>query len=279
MEDWAGSVNMKLDEARVCILRVGGTNCDSETRIAFENSGIKVEVVHFNELVKKNSLLHYDVLVVPGGFSHGDYVRAGAIWGKQLMAKIGKEIRRFVEEERLILGICNGFQVLVEAGLLPQFDGISPFPEAALATNIPSGYNCRWTNIKCERNDGAFTQLVTKTVMRVPVAHAEGRFIFLKEKETTCLERLLDNNQLVFRYSDPSGNYAKGRYPLNPNGSFYDIAGISNPAGTILGLMPHPERAYFGWQLPDWTRDEKIPLFGDGKIIFDSIAAYLRRQT
>jgi len=269
---------MKLNEARVCILRVGGTNCDFETRIAFECSGMNAEVMHFNELVKKNYLLNYNVLVVPGGFSHGDYVRAGAIWAKQLMAKLGKDIRRFVEEEHLILGICNGFQVLVEAGLLPQFKGISPFPKAALATNVPSGYNCRWTHIKCESSDCAFTKLVPKTVIRIPVAHSEGRFIFLKDEETKCLERLLNNNQLIFRYSDSSGTYANGEYPLNPNGSFYDIAGICNPAGTILGLMPHPERAYFGWQLPDWTRDEKMPMFGDGKLIFDSVAEYLRKQ-
>jgi len=141
---------VKREEIRVCILRVGGTNCDVETKRAFQKSGMKAEVIHFNQLVKQQNLLDYNVLVIPGGFSHGDYVRAGAIWAKRLMAKLGKDVNKFVDEERPILGICNGFQVLIEAGLLPQFNGVSLFPEAALGTNVPSGYNCRWVYLKRE---------------------------------------------------------------------------------------------------------------------------------
>ena len=107
---------MKRGEIRVCVLRVGGTNCDAETRRSFEALGVRAEVVHVNEIVKKRSLLEYDVLVFPGGFAYGDYVRAGAIWAKWILAKLGKELKAFVDEGRLILGICNGFQVLVESG-------------------------------------------------------------------------------------------------------------------------------------------------------------------
>jgi phosphoribosylformylglycinamidine synthase len=247
---------------------------------AFQDAGMKTEVVHYNELVRQRNLLNYHVLVIPGGFSHGDYVRAGAIWAKRLMATLGKEIEHFMREERPILGICNGFQVLVEAGLLPGFDGASQYPQAALATNTPSGYNCRWVFLRNE-NKGTcvFTKKAPpKALMRIPVAHSEGRFMFPREDEERYIERLLENDQLVFRYCHPDGEYPEGEYPSNPNGSFRDIAAICNPSGTVFGLMPHPERAYFGWQLPDWTTRDVVPDFGDGKLIFESVAEYLSKR-
>lgn len=271
---------MKREEINVVVIRVGGTNCDLETKRAFEDSNMKTEIVHFNQLYREKSLLDYDILVIPGGFSHGDYVRAGAIWAKRLMARLGKQIKQFVDEDRPILGICNGFQVLVEAGLLPQFGEISSTPEASLGTNIPSGYNCRWVYLKLEdRNRCIFTRKAPlKRVLRIPVAHAEGRFILAREKRRKQLEKLDENHQIVFRYCHSNGETANGEYPSNPNGSLYDIAGISNPSGTTFGLMPHPERAYFGWQLPDWTRNYAPPTFGDGRLIFESVAEYLARK-
>ena len=271
---------MKLDEARVCILRVGGTNCDAETQRAFQSSGLPAEVVHFNQLVRHRNLLDYHVLVVPGGFSHGDYVRAGAIWANRLMAKLGGEIARFINEERPILGICNGFQVLIEAGLLPGFDGASKYPLAALATNTPAGYNCRWTFLTYQnRGKCVFTrQVAAKSVLRVPVAHSEGRFMFAREREEEYFRRLLENDQLVFQYCNPDGNQARGTYPSNPNGSFRDIAAICDSSGTIFGLMPHPERACFGWQLPDWPEKDTVPSFGGGRLVFDSVAEYLTKR-
>lgn len=271
---------MKREEIKICVLRVGGTNCDAETKRSFKELGVQAEVAHVNEVVKQRSLLDYDVLVFPGGFSYGDYVRAGAIWAKWIVARLGKELETFVDEGRSILGICNGFQVLVEAGLLPGFDGISLQPEAALATNIPPGYNCRWISLKHE-NKGrcAFTWKIPKEmVLHVPVAHGEGRFIFAKEKEKQLLEKLRENDQLVFRYCDRNGEPAEGKYPLNPNGSFFDIAGICNPEGTVFGLMPHPERAFYWWQQPDWTKQERMEQYGDGKLVFESIVAYSEKR-
>lgn len=273
-------MKMKRDDIIVCIMRVAGTNCDAETRRAFDDLGVKAEVVHSNEIAKKGNLLDYSALVFPGGFSHGDYVRAGAIWAKETFAKIGDDLREFAEGERPILGICNGFQVLVESGLLPGFEGISEWPEAALATNTPIGYRCSWVYVRHE-NSGkcVFTQKIPKgRVLRMPVAHAEGRFVFPKEDETRYLERLHDNDQLVFRYCDEKGGYAKGEYSTNPNGAFHDIAGICNPAGTVFGLMPHPERAYYGWQLPNWTRMDRTPTYGDGQLIFESMVEYLMKK-
>jgi phosphoribosylformylglycinamidine synthase len=273
-------MSMKREEIKVCVLRVGGTNCDAETRRSFEELGVRAEIAHVNEVVKKHSLLDYDVLAFPGGFSYGDYVRAGAIWAKWIVAKLGKDLVKFVDGGQPILGICNGFQVLVEAGLLPGFNGISSQPEVALATNIPPGYNCRWINLKHE-NGGkcAFTRKIPRgRVLHVPVAHGEGRFVFAKEKEKQLLEKLRENDQLVFRYCGRDGEPAEGRYPLNPNGSFFDIAGICNPEGTVFGLMPHPERAFYWWQQPDWTRQERMQQYGDGKLVFESIVGYLEKR-
>jgi phosphoribosylformylglycinamidine synthase len=268
---------MRLEEIKICVLRVGGTNCDMETKHALQAFKVKAEILHVNEIVKDRKLLEYDALVIPGGFSYGDYVRAGVIWAKWLVAKLGKELKKFIDEERPMFGICNGFQVFVEAGLIPGFEGRSIYPEAALTTNVPPGYNCRWIYVKNENNGNClFTKKLHKgEVLRMPVAHSEGRFIFSKEKETKFLQRLYENDQVVFRYCNEMGEYADGRYPVNPNGAFHDIAGICNPEGTIFGLMPHPERAFYWWQQPDWTSQNRLLQYGDGKIIFESLIEYL----
>jgi len=271
---------MKQADVQVCIVRVGGTNCDAETKRAFIDLGVKAEIRHLNEIVEKDGLVACNVLVFPGGFSFGDYVRAGAILAKGFLAKLGTQLERFVDEGKPILGICNGFQVLVEAGLLPGFEGATEYPEAALATNVPMGFRCRWVHLKHEGSGRCiFTSKIPKgKVLRMPVAHAEGRFLFSKEKEKEYLDLLLTNGQLVFRYCRETGRYADGGYPANPNGSFYDIAGICNPEGTVFGLMPHPERAYYGWQPPDWTRVETPRKWGDGRLVFESTIEYVTRK-
>ncbi len=272
---------MKLNEVKVCILRVGGTNCDAETQRALEDVGVKADIVHLNRLVAEKSLLDFSALVLPGGFAYGDYVRAGAILAKGIAARLERQLRQFVKEERPILGICNGFQVLVEAGLLPDVKGVrKEFPQAALATNIPIGYRCMWIHLKHE-NEGkcVFTRTLKKDkVISIPVAHGEGRFMFEREKEREYLQRLCDEDQLVFRYCSQGGSFADGRFPVNPNGAFHDIAGVCDSTGTVFGLMPHPERAYFGWQLLDWTKRGKASRYGDGKEIFQSMANYLIRR-
>ena len=271
---------MKREEIKACVLRVGGTNCDAETRRAFEDLGVQAKIVHVNELIKNRKLLEYHLLVFPGGFSYGDYVRAGAIWAKWILAKMERDLKAFVDENRPILGICNGFQVLVEAGLLPGFEGMSQYPEATLATNLPPGYNCRWVYVRHENTGKCmFTWKIPEgKVMRIPVAHSEGRFMFAKEKEKQLLERLYENDQLVFRYCDKNGEYAEGNFPANPNGSFRDIAGVCNREGTIFGLMPHPERAFYWWQQPDWTKQKQMSQYGDGKLIFENLIEYLTKK-
>ncbi|MDR1992271.1 MAG: phosphoribosylformylglycinamidine synthase subunit PurQ [Nitrososphaerota archaeon] len=264
---------MNLADIKVCILRVGGTNCDAETQRAFQEFGVQTEIVQVNNLIKHHNLLDYNILVFPGGFSYGDYVRSGVIFARHLSAQLGKEIKNFIDAGHPILGICNGFQILVEYGLLPGFEGISPVPEATLTTNEPSGFKCKWVYLRQE-NQGkcVFTSAIPKgKIIRLPIAHGEGRLLFPKEKSEAFLKRLIDEDMLVFRYCTKEGTIADNRYPTNPNGSFYDIAGICNSEGNIFGLMPHPERALYWWQQPDWTRQNQMMQYGDGKLIFQSI--------
>ena len=252
---------------------MGGTNCDLETQRAFQELGVQASTLHVNELIKKRNLMDFQILVIPGGFSFGDYVRAGVILARLLSAKFDKEIRAFVDDKRAILGICNGFQVLVEYGLLPGFKGISLYPEATLTTNIPPGYNCRWVYVKQENKKNCiFTnQIKHGKILQLPIAHSEGRFLLSKEKQDTLIEKLYENDMIVFRYCDENGDFGDQKYPTNPNGSLHDIAGICNKEGNIFGLMPHPERAFYWWQQPDWTTKRKISKFGDGKLIFENI--------
>jgi len=271
---------LRTEEINVCIMRVGGTNCDEETRRAFLDLKVNANVYHLNEIVKKSLLSEAHILVIPGGFSYGDYVRAGAILARKIISKLGKDLKRFIEDEKPILGICNGFQVLVEAGLLPGFNGDQFTPQASLATNVPTGYRCQWVFLRNEnRGNCVFTcKIPYGSVLRIPIAHAEGRFIFPKNLEDEYLKRLYDGDQIVFRYCDEAGEPADGVYPINPNGSFHDIAGICSPNGVIFGLMPHPERAYYGWQKPDWTREGKPPKYADGRLIFESVIDYILRN-
>jgi phosphoribosylformylglycinamidine synthase len=254
---------MNQEEIKVCVMRVGGTNCDAETQRAFIELGVQAETLHVNELIKRKNLLDYQMLVFPGGFSFGDYVRSGVIFARHLNANLGKEMATFIDEGRPILGICNGFQIMVEYGLLPGLEGVSTYPEATLTTNEPAGFKCQWLYMKHE-NKG-------KCVFTSKIAHGEGRLLFPKEKEQGMLAKLIDEDMVVFRYCDKRGCIADGKYPDNPNGSTYDIAGICNREGNIFGLMPHPERAMYWWQQPDWTRQQQMLQYGDGKLIFQSI--------
>ena len=270
---------MNQQEIKVCVIRVGGTNCDPETQRAFLELGVQAETLHVNELVKRKNLLDYQVLVFPGGFSFGDYVRSGVIFARHLSALLGKEMETFIDEGRPILGICNGFQILVEYGLLPGFEGISEYPEASLANNS-QGDKCRWTYLKSENKGKCLfsSKIPAGKVLRMPIAHGEGRLLFPKEKEQKMLAKLIDEDMVVFRYCTKEGDAANGKYPANPNGSTYDIAGICNKEGNIFGLMPHPERAMYWWQQPDWTRKQQMLQYGDGKLIFESIVDNLIKK-
>lgn len=271
---------MRRSEIRVLLIRAPGTNCDGETARAFLDLGVQADVVHTQKVFREKKLLDYDIIVFPGGFSYGDYVRSGAIWAKECEYRIGPLLEQFVDEGKPLIGICNGFQLLVEAGFLPGFEGRSKYPEASLANNTTGGYQCRWITVKHlnQGNCALTAEIPQDEVLRLPVSHGEGRFIFPREKEEEYLRMLYQNDQIVFRYVKPDGSFAEGEAFYNPNGAWYDIAGICNPEGNVLGFMPHPERAYFGWLTPDWTRVGKPPLYGDGKLVFESIIKYVQKR-
>ncbi len=231
---------------RVLILRAPGANCDEEAQFAFERAGAVAERVHVNALrADPKQLMRYQVLVIPGGFSYGDDVGAGKILANQLTHFLGDVLRRFRDAERLILGICNGFQVLLKAGLLmpPDEDG----PVATLTHNSSGKFEDRWIYLQASPGKCPFLKGIDR--MHLPIAHGEGRFLCRADWH---LHGLTQSGQIVLRYCDEQGQ--PGPYPINPNGSQGDVAGLCDPSGMILGLMPHPERHVLPTQHPRWTR-------------------------
>ena len=278
--------NLKKNEIKIAILRIEGTNCEQESYDAFKRLGVKPELVHLKQMLhidcnkdETRNISDFHCLLIPGGFSAGDYIRAGAIFAARIKSKLQNQLEEFVKNQYPIIGICNGFQVLIELGLLPGFDNlIEPIPTACLDRNNSNRYECRPTFLKHEnRGNCKITKKIPKDkILLIPSAHAEGKLLFPLEKQNNYLERLEENDQIVFRYVDPEGNYAG--YPWNPNGSFSNLAGICNSTGNVFGMMPHPERAFYKIQHPDWTKSKLNDNVGDGKILFESTIDYIMKN-
>lgn len=274
---------MKRGEVKVAIVRMEGSNCEEELSQAFEACGAQPELVHLNQLTGRSEralrrkLDDYQVMMFPGGFSAGDYIRAGAIFAARMKSALGKDVERFVEAGKPVGGFCNGFQIMVEMGLLPGLEGpMSAEPQAVLHINDSGHYECRPTLLK-HTGKSAFTSKVAKNkVLAIPSAHAEGKLTFPKGKEGRILSKLEDEGQVVFKYVDDEGKDAG--YPWNPNGAPRNVAGLCNPGGTVFGLMPHPERAFWRWQHPDWTRSGKAEGPGDGRAIFESVLTHCEKK-
>ncbi len=262
----------------VCVLRVAGTNCDVETAYAFEKAGARCERVHVNRLAEKQGLLKgFQILAVPGGFSYGDDIAAGKVQAVELMHRLGDAVRAFVDSDKLVIGICNGFQVLAKTGLLPGFAAAKPRRAGAkpgaqtrqtvtLASNDSNRFEDRWVYLRVDTPRSVFIR--PGQTLELPVAHGEGKFI---PADDAVLEELRDAGQIVFRYVSASGG--KPVYPENPNGAVDDIAGICDPTGRILGMMPHPERHVEPWHHPRWTR-EGLKEHGDGFQVFQNAVHY-----
>ena len=255
---------------RALVLRTAGTNCDAETQFAWEQAGAKAERVHINRLIEEpKRLARYQILTIPGGFSYGDDISAGKIFANQLVHHLADVLQEFLEADRLVLGICNGFQVLVKCGLLPGLeDGRPTLAQAATLTSNDSGlFEDRWTHLRADTDRCAFLQKGER--LRFPVAHGEGKFIPGPE---AGIEKLEAAGQIALRYVGPNGKTGAG-YPWNPNGSVGDVAGVCDPTGRILGLMPHPERHLLPWHHPQWTRlgAQKA---GDGLALFQRGVKY-----
>ena len=256
-------------------MRTAGTNCDKETAFAFEAAGGAPEFVHIKELVEgKNSLMHFHILALPGGFSYGDDIASGKILANELTNKLSVDLKKFIQDGKLIIGICNGFQILVKSGLLPGNPELRQ--ETSLIINDSGKFEDRWVYLRRMKDEGRRTKCVWTAnfpeIIYLPVAHGEGKFI---TQDKAILERLKHNGQVVFQYCDERGKLAG--YPYCPNGSTENIAGICDETGRVFGLMPHPERHIQFTQAPRWTASLKKGA-GDGMQVFRNGVEYARAK-
>lgn len=233
-----------LSKPRAVIVHASGTNRDHDVAAALELAGALPEIVHLNRLRDNPaSLLDYQLLVLPGGFSYGDDLGAGKLWAVALRHRLGESLEEFVAGGRPVLGICNGFQALVKSGTLPGLDN-DHAQQATLTHNESGRFECRWVDLEPNpATPSRWLQGLTQPIS-CPVAHGEGRFV----APTTTIDRIEHEGLVAFRYLVANGEPA---YPENPNGSINHIAGITNPAGNVLGLMPHPENHIVARQHPN----------------------------
>ena len=248
-------------EPTAIVLRAAGTNCDKEAQYALELAGFDARRAHLFRVMENPALLEEaGLLVFPGGFSYGDDVAAGKIFANQMIHRLCEPLNRFVSAGKLILGVCNGFQVLIKSGLLPEgkVDAANANHDATLAWNDSGVFVDRWVRLRADSDKCVF--LPKGQELCLPIAHGEGKFV---PRDRQVLQRLRDAGQAALRYVGD-----------NPNGSVDDIAGICDPTGRIFGLMPHPERFVEITQHPSWTRGgvEKP----DGLTVFQRAAEYLR---
>ncbi len=276
-----------MAQPRVIILRAPGTNCDRETAFAFEQAGAVTRSLHVNRLLEQTSALDTSqILCIPGGFSYGDDIAAGRILGNQLRHHLTGAIRKFKDDNKLILGICNGFQVLIKSGILlddSAADSGDDQPSsdrgaATLAWNDSGKFEDRWVDLRVSGGRSVFLRGIES--LYLPVAHAEGKFV---ARDEATLSHLDDAGQLVLRYAarddgpdDDGPDGADGDtlpFPENPNGSMRNTAGVCDATGRVLGLMPHPERFIDPTHHPRWTRGEAPPV-GDGLRLFQNAVSY-----
>ncbi|HEY4034902.1 MAG TPA: phosphoribosylformylglycinamidine cyclo-ligase [Ktedonobacteraceae bacterium] len=253
---------------RALVLRAPGINCDRETAQVCRLVGFETDLVHINQLIKApDSLLDYQFLLIPGGFSYGDDLGAGTLLAKNLTIHLGDQLSRFISEGRPVLGICNGFQVLIRAGLLPGY------PEARLRATLTENalamFECRWISMAVQPGPCIFTRGIERP-LEMPVAHGEGQFVL---EDASLVDRLLANGQVPLVYTASDGNITQSvAYPANPNGSLSNIAGVCNARGNVLGLMPHPERFITMLQHPQ--RRSLAGRQADGLLIFKNAYEY-----
>jgi phosphoribosylformylglycinamidine synthase len=253
----------------VLILRAPGTNCDEETAHAFTLAGGEAQIQHVNRVLESPArMADYQILCVPGGFSYGDDIAAGRIFGNQLQHHLADALTTFREAGKLILGICNGFQVLLKTNLLLSADAEGPM--ATLAFNDSGRFEARWVRLGTTPGKCVFLQGVGD--IELPVAHAEGKFV---SRDAGILAQLEDAGQVVLRYQSAIRNPQSAivPYPDNPNGSMGAVAGVCDTTGRVFGLMPHPERFVDPTQHPRWTREPRREA-GEGLRLFQNAVRY-----
>ena len=253
-------------QPKVLILHADGTNRDHEAAQAFAACGAEPDIVHLNQLrAREKRWGDYQILALPGGFTYADALGSGKLWALDLNTYFNEEVRVFVESGKPVIGICNGFQALVKSGILPAWgEG-----RATLTFNAEGHFECRWVTLRAQSQVCVWTRGLSDMI-ECPVAHGEGRFMLQDDRD---LMTLVAQDQIALIYTCADGAAANGVYPINPNGSIGDIAGVCNPRGNVLGLMPHPEDHIAAYQHPRWTRGESGRL---GLRLFENGVRYAR---
>ena len=273
-------------QVKALVLTGYGLNCDYETDFSLKLAGAESHRIHINELItpdrsgEKVGLDNYHILVFGGGFSWADDHGAGVLMASKLKHHLGSQIQRFIEDGKLILGICNGFQTLVNLGLLPALDYNYRKRRISLTYNDSGNFIDAWVHLRINpQSPCVFTTGIRN--LELPVRHGEGKFYAAAED----IKRLSKNSQVVMQYADENGDRARGKWPLNPNGSLEDIAGICDPSGRIFGLMPHPEAFNHFTNHPNWTTKRDIllrnghvaiPEEGEGIMVFRNAVEYIK---
>nr|MDO8119590.1 phosphoribosylformylglycinamidine synthase I [Candidatus Sigynarchaeota archaeon] len=259
-----------MKQPSAIVLMFPGTNCHMETSFGLSSAGFKVTRAHVNELLRgEKNLDEYQLLAVPGGFSYGDDIASGKVAANKLAFKLGEQVKDFAKDN-LVIGICNGFQILVKAGLIPAINGDFDI-QATLTYNDIGHYYCNWVRLK---NVNKGKCIFTKGIEQIefPVAHGEGKFAI---RDAESLKRIEENDQVVFKYVAPDGKPANGYFPYNTSNTVKDITGVCNETGRILGMMPHPERYLCKENHPRWTSGEGSDTY-NGRIIFKNAFEYAR---
>lgn len=251
----------------VCILTGFGINSDYESKFAFELGGAeKVERVHVNSLINKtDSLENYQILMFPGGFSFGDHLGSGRVLANKFRYSLREELTKFIHADKLIFGVCNGFQIIVKMGILPAFDGKYYEQTVSLVGNKSGQFESRWVRLNPHKSRCIWTQGYD-IPLDVPVRHGEGQFVV---KNDGVLKRLWEEHLIAFTYDED-------KYPRNPNGALNAIAGICDESGHIFGMMPHPECHLHNYNHPHWTRGVKPQI--NGLKIFQNAVDYARKH-
>ncbi|MHC4456389.1 MAG: phosphoribosylformylglycinamidine synthase I [Planctomycetota bacterium] len=265
-----------MRDVKAVVLRAAGINCDFETEYALELAGATAQRLHINRIIENKRVLdEFQILVFPGGFSYGDDVAAGKILANQIIHHLSETIKKFIDDGKVVLGICNGFQVLVKAAILPgttsnEQQATSNEPQVTITYNDSGKYEDRWVYLAPQTEKCIFIE--PDRQIYLPVAHGEGKVV---TKDKATLEKLRSAGQIAFKYVDENGD--EGPYPINPNSSMASIAGLTDTTGRVLGLMPHPERHVRHTQHPHWSRlkDNKD---ADGMTIFNNAVKYIQEN-
>ena len=265
---------MKRSEIKSLVITGFGLNCEKETAAACRLAGSAAELVHLNDLLAgKTTLEKYHFLTFIGGFSFGDHLGSGTVFANRVKFNLRDQLRKFVADGKLVIGICNGFQTLTRLGMVPALDGDYFTQTAALAHNDSGVFRDDWCHLKANpASPCVFTRGLD--LIRLPLRHGEGKFV--ADPET--LAEIEARNLVAFRYANADGTAAT-EFPANPNGSLNSIAGICDPTGRVFGLMPHPEAFLSPYNAPDWTRVKavsgRLPEEGDGVAIFRNAVDYI----